>query len=365
MGCWRGESEPGTTPAATAPVVDIKPSTTLRVVAIVFGVLIALRFLWLAHAIFFVTFLGVLAGLALAKAGDWLEARRVRRVIGVPAVMIALLGLIIGTFTLVAPSISTQAGEIATDLPKAAHEIEQRFGRTAGPMKGRLGAQLSRELRGMTKYLFPVISTIAGAIGGIVIVFFIAMYIALEPRIYREGILHLVPHRVRPRADEVLDTVRDTLRQWLIARLIAMVVIGTITGVALGLMNVKAAIALGVIAGIFELIPFFGPVAAAVPAVAIALTDSSGKALGVIALYVVIQQFEGNLLTPMILERRLDVPPVLTIVAVAAMGIVFGVLGMLVAEPILAATLVVTKMLYVQDVVHDDVKIGKEKNDEG
>ena len=364
MGFWRGESEPGTTPAANARVVDIKPLTTLRVVAIVFGVLIALRFLWIANAIFFVTFLGVVAGLALSKAGDWLEVRRVRRAIGVPAVMIALIGLLIGTFMLIAPSIGQQSSEIATDLPKAAQELERRFGKLPLTMKGGLSAQLSREVRGMTKFLFPVISTVAGAIGGVFVVIFLAMYIALEPGIYREGIMHLMPHRVRPRADEVLDTVRDTLRQWLIARLIAMVVIGTITGVALGLMNVKAAAALGVIAGLFELIPFFGPIAAAIPAVGIALTDSPSKALAVIALYLVIQQFEGNVLTPMILEKRLDVPPVLTIVAVSAMGIVFGVLGMLVAEPILAATLVVTKMLYVQDVVHDDVKIGKEKDDE-
>ncbi|HUP62048.1 MAG TPA: AI-2E family transporter [Thermoanaerobaculia bacterium] len=83
------------------------------------------------------------------------------------------------------------------------------------------------------------------------------------------------------------------------------------------------------------------------------------KALGVIALFVVMQQLEGNVITPLVLERRLDVPPVLTVVAVAAMSMVFGVLGMLIAEPLLAATLVVTKMLYVQDVVGDDVEIGK------
>jgi predicted PurR-regulated permease PerM len=157
----------------------------------------------------------------------------------------------------------------------------------------------------------------------------------------------------------VLAALRDTLRQWLIARLMAMALVGLITGLGLAALGVKGAIALGLFAGMLELIPFFGPFVAAVPALGIALADSPQKAFGVLLLFTAVQQLEGNLITPLILERRLHVPPVLTIVSVSAMGVVFGVIGMLVAEPILAATLVVTKMLYVQDVVHDDVSVDK------
>ena len=78
-------------------------------------------------------------------------------------------------------------------------------------------------------------------------------------------------------------------------------------------------------------------------------------------LYLLIQQLEGNVITPVLLKKRLDVPPVMTVVAVAALGMVFGVLGMLIAEPLLAAVLVTTKMLYVTDVVGDEVHVGKEK----
>ncbi len=99
----------------------------------------------------------------------------------------------------------------------------------------------------------------------------------------------------------------------------------------------------------------------AIPAIGIALVDSPQKALWVVGLYILMQQLEGNVITPVLLERRLDVPPVLTIVVVAAFGVVFGVIGMLIAEPLLAAILVTTKLLYVQDVVGDDVSIGKEK----
>ena len=385
--------------------------------AIFFAVLIALRFLWIAHAIFIVTFLGVLLGLALTKAVDFLEKHKVRRGIGAPVTMLVFLGLFVALGAMVAPSIQRQAGEIARELPKAIDQAEKKLGATQaskalglgqpqpeqqqqqpqqgqgegkqpqgqqgkqppqpqeqqqqkqqpskqqqqeGEQGGGLSQQLGKELRNATRFLFPIISSIFGAVGGLIIILFIAMYIAAQPDVYRKGLVHLVPHRARSRAYDVLGTLGDTLRQWLIARLIAMVAIGLVTGIGLALLKVKGAAALGVLAGLLEIVPFFGPFVAAIPAIGIALVDSPQKALGVVILYIIVQQLEGNVITPLLLEKRLDIPPVLTVVGVAAMGMVFGVLGMLIAEPLLAAALVVTKMLYVEDVVGDDVKVGKE-----
>ncbi len=332
--------------------MDISARTALRTAAIVFAVLISLRFLWIAHAIFFVAFLAILLGLAIAKAADWLERHRVRRSIGAPATLIG--GILIFALIAIAvwPSIRDQSDEITRELPKVFKTIDQRF---------HLAPLLTKELRGMTRMLFPVVSSVIGAIGGLVLVLFMAMYIAIEPDIYRNGIVHLIPHRARPRGKEVLAALAETLRQWLIARLLAMLAIGAITGLGLALLRVKAAGALGLLAGALEIIPFFGPLVSAVPAIGIALVDSPQKAIGVVALYTIVQQLEGHVITPLILRKRLDIPPVLTIVSVSSMGLVFGVIGMLIAEPLLAAVLVLTKMLYVQDVVHDDVSVGKEK----
>jgi predicted PurR-regulated permease PerM len=368
--------------------VEIRASTALKVTAIVFAVLIALRFLWIAHAIVIVTILGVLLGLALSRAVDFLEKHKVRRGLGAAITMILLVGSVIGIGAMVAPSIRRQTGEIAKELPKVIEQIERKVG-SSGASKalgmapqqqqpqqdkgqpaqqqqqqqqqkqGGLSAQLTKELRGATKFLFPIVSSVFGAIGGLIIVLFIGMYIAAEPDKYRDGIVHLIPHRHRPRGREVLTTLATTLRQWLIARLIAMVAIGLITGIGLALLRVKGAAALGVLAGLLELIPFFGPFVSAIPAIGIAMVDSPQKAIAVIVLYLVVQQLEGNVITPLILEKRLDIPPVLTVVGVSAMAIVFGVMGMLVAEPLLAAALVLSKMLYVEDVVGDEVKVGK------
>lgn len=370
---------------------SISAAAALKVAAIVFAVLVALRFLWIAHAIFITTALGVLFGLALARAVDYLERIRIKRAFGAPLALLAVIGLLAGVGALVAPSIRNQSGQIARELPKAFQQVEKKLGASkasqalglqaqqqpsqAQPQQqqqqkpqqegkpqqqqGGLSGQLGKEFKGLTKFLFPVVSSIFGAIAGLVIVLFIAMYIAVAPGLYRDGLLHLVPHKQRERGREVFATLGETLRQWLIARLIAMVAIGLITGLGLALLRVKGAAALGVLAGLMELIPFFGPFVSAIPAIGIALVDSPQKALLVVGLYVIVQQLEGNVITPLILERRLAIPPVLTVVAVAAMGMVFGVLGMLIAEPLLAAGLVLAKMLYVQDVVGDEVSVGK------
>jgi predicted PurR-regulated permease PerM len=335
--------------------VEIRPSArvTLRVVAIVFAVLIALRFLWIAHTIFIVAFLGIIFGIGLTPGVDWLEKHRVKRGLGAALIVLLLIGILVGAGAMVGPSLGKQTGEIVKEAPKTMKTLQQRV-----PILPRITAMLGKEVRNIGKLLFPAISSLLGAIGGLVLIIFIGMYIAVEPGLYRAGILHLIPHDARPRAHEVLDTLRNTLRGWLFARLLAMIIIGTLTGVALALMKVKGAAALGLLAGIFELIPFFGPIVSAIPAVGLALVDSPQKALGVGVLYLLMQQLEGNVISPLILEKRLAIPPVLTVLAVSAMGIVFGVLGMLVAEPLLAAGLVLTKMLYVEQVVGDDVKIG-------
>ncbi|MDQ3280878.1 MAG: AI-2E family transporter [Acidobacteriota bacterium] len=337
-------------------IESVSARAVLRTSALALGMLVALRFLWIAHAIFIVTFLGILLGLAMCPAVDFLQRMKIARGFGAPLVLVAFLAICVAIGAMIGPSIVEQTTQLTRDLPKALQSLE----RTLGAQQQRsVTAQITRELHNAPKVLFPLVTSVFGALGGLVLVLFIAMYIAATPRLYRKGMLHLVPHRHRERAEELADTLRDLLRQWLLARLMAMVIIGLITGGLLAMVGIKGAAALGVLAGVLEFVPFFGPIVSAIPAVGVALVDSPDKALWVIGIYLLVQQLEGNVVTPLILKQRLDVPPVLTIVAVAALGVVFGVIGMLVAEPLCAAVLVTTKMLYVQDVVGDPVKVGE------
>ena len=363
----------------TEPASKVRWSipNSLRVLALLFTLFILMLFLWKARSLFLTTFLGVILGLALARAADFLKDHHIRRAVGAPLVMMLVIGALVTIIALIAPSLRTQMRDISSEFPKALQEIEVKLGIEPGTVSsavpgaepppgqgqqkkkpGVLQQSIQREAKSIGRMMFPVVASSAEAIAGLLIMIFIAIYIGINPGMYRNGILHLVPHEKRPRAGEVLSELTETLRGWLLARLMAVVIIGAITAIGLMALKVKAALALGLIAGLLEFIPFFGPILSAIPAIAIAMIDSPQKALYVMILYILIQQLEGNVVTPLLLKKRLDVPPVLTIVAVSALGLVFGVLGMLVAEPLVATILVLVKRLYVEDVVGDEVSTG-------
>ena len=119
-----------------------------------------------------------------------------------------------------------------------------------------------------------------------------------------------------------------------------MVVIGVIDAVGLSLLGVKAALALGLLAGLLEFIPLLGPILSAVPAIAMGFLDSPQKALFVALLCWGVQFLEGHILAPLLMKRGVDLPPVVTLIGLSLMAIVFGFLGMMVAVPVLAAVMV-------------------------
>ena len=154
-----------------------------------------------------------------------------------------------------------------------------------------------------------------------------------------------------------MDATGVTLRRWLVAQLAGMLVIGAITTVVLLLLDVRAAVALGIIAGILEFVPYFGPIASAGAGDRDGVPGRPEKALWVTLAYVAIQQIEGNVLMPFLMKEGLDLPPVLTILGQAALAMVFGFMGLVVAVPLLGAVMVPIKLLYVQDVVGDEVEL--------
>lgn len=226
-------------------------------------------------------------------------------------------------------------------------------------LRGRLGEQLT----GVSRYVFPFLSQTIAVFAGIILIIFMAIYIAADPDTYHRGLMHLFPHHMRSRAGEVLSAIATVLRKWLVTQLIAMAVIGTVTTVALLILDVKAAFALGLIAGLMEFIPTVGPILSAIPAVAMGFLDSPQKALTVAALYMGIQFMENHLLIPMLMKGGVDVPPVLTILGQALFTLLFGFLGLMIAVPALAASMVAIKMLYVERVVGDHVAVVRSDDD--
>jgi predicted PurR-regulated permease PerM len=197
-----------------------------------------------------------------------------------------------------------------------------------------------------------------------VLIIFIAIYVGAEPKLYHDGLMHLFPHRARNKAGEVLTQMATVLRKWLVTQLIAMVVIGSVTAAAMFFLNVKAALALGFIAGVLEFVPTVGPILSAIPAIAMGFVDGPEKVLAVIVAYWGIQFLENNLLIPFLMRGGMDLPPALTLVAQALLTLIFGFLGLMVAVPLTAAVLVPIKLLWVRDTIGDDIDVRDDEDDD-
>jgi predicted PurR-regulated permease PerM len=327
-------------------------------------------------------------------------------VVGAVLILLVFGGSMTGLGLLIAPQIGRQVGELQQQIPRVLDGVERWVQQRAGgvaemmqPAQGQNGQRsppaesrsatgsegagqsrgaaqggqagedppvsirqgLTQQLAGAGRHFFAVFSSTLSVLGGLIIILFVAVFVAVDPGLYHAGLMHLFPHRARRKAGEVLSATATTLRRWMVMQLIAMLAIGVVTTVVLLLLGIKAAIALGIIAGLLEFIPYLGPILSAVPAIAMAVVDGPDKAIYVIIAYVAIQQLEGSVIQPLLMKEGLDIPPVLTILGQALLSLVLGFLGLMLAVPILATIMVPVKMLYVRDVVGDDVSVAGEK----
>ena len=351
------------------------------------AVLILLATLWATREVVMIAFLGVLFGLAAAGAVDRLQRWGVRRGVGAAIVVGGAVGLIVLFGVWTAPTLRKQSRELQARVPVALDRVdawlashqtgpigfllgdssEQPAGEAPGvapaPAPGatptdseaNVGSQIRQRLLrhlelGQGRSPLRVVTTTGRVVAGLLLVIFLAVYLAADPGLYSRGILALVPHRGRPRAAAVMAAVTISLRRWLVAQLLTMVVLGAATTALLLALHVRAALALGVLTALTKFIPTVGAVISGVPAVAMAFLESPHTAVVVAVAFVVLQFLENHLLVPLLMQR-VDLPPALTLLAQAVMTVIFGPLGLLVAVPALAALLVIVRMVWVQGVV--------------
>jgi predicted PurR-regulated permease PerM len=192
-----------------------------------------------------------------------------------------------------------------------------------------------------------------GALGGAALVLVMGLYLALAPRVYRDGLVRLMPLSVRARVGETLDACGTALSRWLLGQSISMLFVGATTAFGLWLLDVPLALSVGVLSGLLAFIPFFGAIAGGLLAVLLGFMQGPETALYVLGLALVIQQIEGNVLMPLVERWAVGLPPVLGIAATVMFGVLFGLLGVLLAAPAMIVLMVVVQRLYIKGVLEE------------
>lgn len=263
-----------------------------------------------------------------------------------------LAAVLTGGAWLLAPRAAADLDLLAERMPAAMEEIDHRLQDTA--VGRELVEQLadvwdSSTLEETARRFLGVFSSVVGATSAVLVVLVLGMFIASEPDTYVGGAIRLLPPAARQRGAEVASELGHALRWWLVGRFLSMLVVFIVTWVGLYVMDVPLTFLLAFIAGLFSFVPTFGPVASAVPAVLVGLSAGLEQALWVGLLYLGIQMVESYGITPFIERRAVRVPPALLVVFQLVMGVFAGVLGVLLATPILVVLMVLVGMLYVED----------------
>jgi len=204
-------------------------------------------------------------------------------------------------------------------------------------------------------------TTIFGAAAALVVVIVAGIYMAVKPDVYRDGFVMLFPKPMQAQIAETIDDAGEALRLWLGGQLLAMIIVGILIGVGLALVGVPSALALGLIAGVTEFVPIVGPVLGAIPALLLASTQDWHTVAWTLAVFVVVQQIESNLIMPLVAGRAVAVPPAVGLFAVVAIGVLLGPLGLLLGYPLAIVTDVAVRKLYVRETLGEDVEVAGEK----
>lgn len=301
----------------------------------------------------FNVFLLVLAGLLIAiyfRGLSGLICRYTKRKSGLCLTLSVLVTtlLIAGLFWMIGAKVAAQAQELSEKIPATvdnakAYLSQSTMGRE---IMSRLSSpEAMKQAESIARSFFK---SSFGLLGDIYIVLFLGIFFTVSPQLYVKGILAIVPRAGKEKAGEVLSILANNLKKWLKGKLFAMLVVFVLTAAGLLLIGVPLWLVLALIAGLLNFIPNFGPLLALVPAVLVALMISPVTAAIVAGLYIFIQVLESNVITPMVQQRLINIPPALIIIAQLLISPLTGVWGLLLATPLMLITITLVQELYLK-----------------
>ncbi|MBI4521435.1 MAG: AI-2E family transporter [Gemmatimonadetes bacterium] len=334
-------------------------SPAIFAVAIV--ALVVLYFAYSVAEILLLLFIATLFALYLGLLTDFFHAKlAIPRALGLVLALLATLAGITLLVMLIVPPLAVETQGLLNALPSMLQagetrllELAQRnalIGQLLGPLpEGQSYIEsMMQEIRGYFAGLVPYVFGGMRFLIHFVSVLVMGIYLCLRPSLYREGLVSLFPTRRRPLARDILADLSHTLRAWIVGQALAMTVLGVLTWLGLLFLRVPYALAFGVFTGLAAIVPFFGTlVSTLLPALVVLSTDGLIKALAVILLGTAIHLIEANLVAPMIMEKKVDLPPVLTLLSVLIMAHLLHVVGLLVAVPVLATVVVLVRRVYI------------------
>jgi predicted PurR-regulated permease PerM len=318
-------------------------------VAITLALVTLALFIWKIAPVLLLGFAGIVLAMVVRSAAEPLSKRlHLNPSVAVAIVFAIFIALILGLAFFFGQQIASQATELWDAIRAAADKVKDKLEQTP------IGSWMLQTAGGgtdpeaMTKVLKGT-ATVFGGIADLILVLFLSLYFAVDPRSYRHGFLLLLPAAARDKVGRALDASGRALRNWLVGPLLSMVAVGVLTAIGLWIAGVPLAIPLGILSAILDFVPFVGPLLAAIPGILVAFSQGPEVAVYAALVYFGVQFLEGNVIMPMAQKWAVQLPPVLGLLSIVAFGLVFGVMGVLFAMPLTVVTVVLVQKLWIDN----------------
>jgi len=315
-------------------------------------VAIVVILLWIIKATFNVLLL-ILAGALIALYFRGLSGLIHRKLHlsekwSLPIAIIGSLILLILFFWLAGSKISQQVQQLSKTFPTTIEKAKQHLSQSTIGQQVLQKVESGGSMQKATSTIKSFFRSTFGVLGDVYVILFLGLFFTAGPKSYINGFLALFTPKAKPKAKAITQKVGITLTKWLKGKLFSMLIVAVLTIIGLLIIGVPMAFTLGLIAGILNFIPNFGPLIALIPAVLIGLLEGPTTAMLVAGLYILVQILESNLITPQIQKRLIEIPPAIIIIAQLFMGVLTGGWGLVLATPIVAIIMVVVQELWVK-----------------
>lgn len=329
-------------------IFDVSFWTLLKIVAV--GLMLV--FLFIVKDILLTIFVALILASAFDPMVDWFQKNKIPRGVGVLIIYLTAAIVIMGTIYLIIPPIAIEVKQLSKDFPMYWEKISGNLNdfRNYSDSQGwtnQIQDSLNKAQSNITTLeaaaggVFSTVFAFFGGILSLIIVAVLTFYLTVEEHAMKRLMRSLVPVKYQPYVTHLTNRIQEKIGLWLRGQLVLSLIIFLLSWLGLSLLGVRYALVLALFAGVMEIIPYLGPFLGAVPAIFIAFTQAPTLAIGVLIVYIIIQQLENNLIVPKVMQKAVGLNPIITIVAMMMGFKLAGILGIVLAVPVATAVNVV------------------------
>jgi predicted PurR-regulated permease PerM len=324
--------------------IEISTKTFFLVIAVIAGAWLLLQI----RDILYLLFIAFLLMTALQPLVVLLERIKIPRFIAILVIYAVVFGLFGWILATSIPSIIVQTTRLTQELPGVATKVLPYWRADFTTISQQI-APIGENIIKVTVDIFTnIITTLA--------VLMFTFYFLLERRHTKQIITNIFGEIIAVNTVDILKTIEVRIGEWVRGQLILMLVVGIFVYIGLLILRVDFALPLALVAALLEIVPNIGPVIAAIPAILIGLATSPLLALSVIALYIIVQQTEGNIIVPFVMKKSVGLSPLITIIALMVGGKLAGIMGAILAVPLLLVCQVLVSKLFIESASHNEMK---------